>query len=55
MSLLTATPASLREALRAGAARFAGYRSYKYFAPTEPVVGSAESGALAAPPKAFGA
>jgi hypothetical protein len=36
MSLLTATPASLREALRAGADRFAGYRGYKYFAPTEP-------------------
>jgi hypothetical protein len=39
MSLLTATPASLREALRAGADRCAGYRSYKYFAPTEHVSG----------------
>jgi hypothetical protein len=26
-----------------GADRFAGYRSYKYFAPTEPLVASAES------------
>ena len=28
--------------------RFPRYRSYKYFAPTEQVVGSAESGGLAA-------
>jgi hypothetical protein len=44
MSLLTATPASLREALRAGADRFAGCRTYKYFAPTEPFSNPAAAG-----------
>jgi hypothetical protein len=37
MSLLAATPASLREALRAGVGRFLHSRCYKYWAPTEPL------------------
>ena len=42
MSLLTATPASLREALRAGADRGSVGVAINIGLPTEPVIGSAE-------------